>query len=441
MFKVKLKPIMNFLKVLKTINKNLLNNTKRTASIKMSQDKLDGASLCAKSLKDQGVEYMFGVVGIPVIEIALRAQQYGIKYIGMRNEQSASYAASSIGYLTRKPAVALCVSGPGFVHTLAGMANANENAWPLLVVGGSSDLGQESQGAFQEYPQVTLGRSFAKYSARPSSLSQIPFYVEKAFRTATYGRPGSAYLDFAAEMITSTIEPSEVGCSAVCGEAPRPLTSIENLQNVFESLKIAKKPLIIIGKGAAYSQAEEEINKLVESLGMPFLPTPMGKGVVDDDHSLCVSAARSTALKEADLIVLLGARLNWMLHFGQSPRFAQNVKIVQVDLNAEELGNNTNDCIKIQADLKSFSKQMNEHLAGEKIQVAKDWWDLLRKKVEKNKNVIQSMANDLTLPLNYYAAYAQIKKVMPKDCIIVSEGANTMDTSRSIMNHAQPRHR
>lgn len=193
-----------------------------------------------------------------------------------------------------RPAVSLCVSGPGFVHTLAGMANANENAWPLLVVGGSSDLGQESQGAFQEYPQVALGRNFAKYSARPSSLSNIPFFVEKAYRTATYGRPGAAYLDFPAEMITSTIEPDQVASSAVCGEAPRPLTSLDSLEKVYEALKSAKKPLIIIGKGAAYSQAEKEIKKLVESLGIPFLPSPMGKGVVDDDHNLCVSAARST---------------------------------------------------------------------------------------------------------------------------------------------------
>lgn len=174
------------------------------------------------------------------------------------------------------------------------MSNANENGWPLLVIGGSSDLGQESQGAFQEYPQVALGRNFAKYSARPSSLSNIPFFVEKAYRTATYGRPGTAYLDFSAEMITSTIEPEEVSNSAISGEAPRPLASPENLQNVFECLNKAKKPLIIIGKGAAYSQAEEEINRLIQSLGLPFLPTPMGKGVVDDDHDWCVSAARST---------------------------------------------------------------------------------------------------------------------------------------------------
>lgn len=257
-------------------------------------DKLDGAGLIAKSLKDQGVEYMFGVVGIPVIEIALRAQQHGIKYIGMRNEQSASYAASAIGYLTRKPAVSLCVSGPGFVHTLAGMANANENAWPLLVIGGSSELVLESQGAFQEFAQVAIGKNFAKYSARPSSLSQIPFYIEKALRLSTYGRPGAAYLDFSAEMITSTIEPEEVVKTNVCEDAPRPFTSQEKLIEVYESIKNSKRPLIIIGKGSAYAQAEAEINTLVKNLGIPFLPTPMGKGVVDDDHEYCVSAARST---------------------------------------------------------------------------------------------------------------------------------------------------
>lgn len=408
-------------------------------------EKLDGASIVARSLKEQGVEYMFGVVGIPVIEVALRAQQYGIKYIGMRNEQSASYAASAIGYMTRRPAVCLVVSGPGFVHALAGMANSNENAWPLIVIGGSSETILESCMAFQEFPQVGAAKYFAKYAARPSSLTQLPFFIEKAVRMSTYGRPGAVYIDLPAEMITSEADAESICKISVCEDAPRPYAPKEKIEEVFRSLKQAKKPLFIIGKGAAYAQAENELNKLVNRLKVPVLPTPMGKGVVDDDSEYCISAARSTALKEADLVVLFGARLNWMLHFGKSPRFMEDVKIVQIDINAEELGNNTSNCVRIQSDLKSFGEQLNEFLDQNKEYSVenniKDWWKSLKGKVIKNKSVIQAMADDSTVPLNYYAAYAQIKKVLPSDCIIVSEGANTMDTSRSILNHRLPRHR
>lgn len=130
-----------------------------------------------------------------------------------------------------------------------------------------------------------------------------------------------------------------------------------------------------------------------------------------------------------------------MLHFGQSPRFSSNVKFIQVDINAEELGTNSLNSIQIQADLKAFTKQLNEFIKDKSLDDKREWWNLLNQKVGKNKNVILSMANDTTLPLNYYAAYSQIKSVVPKDYILVSEGANTMDTSRSILNHSEPRHR
>lgn len=440
---------MIYLKNIKLHSKiltRLISSSQFSTTTANMGESINGASLIAKSLKEQGVEYMFGVVGIPVIEIGFAAQQYGIKYIGMRNEQAASYAASAIGYLTRKPAACLVVPGPGFVHALSGMSNANENAWPMIVIGGSSETSQESCMSFQEFPQVAIAKHFSKYSARPSSLSQIPFFIEKAVRNSTFGRPGAAYIDIPAEMITDELDTENVNKARVCEEAPRPYTSAANINEIFEALKVAKRPLFILGKGSAYSQAENEITQLVEKLKVPFLPTPMGKGVMDDNHQYCIAAARSTALKDADLVILLGARLNWMLHFGKPPRFAKDVKVIQVDLKAEELGNNTNSCIQVQADIRSFCEQMNQYLTDNtqydiNQNIKSDWWKTLKAKEAKNKAVIQAFSEDQKTPLNYYAAYAEIKRVLPEDFLIVSEGANTMDTSRSIINHKSPRNR
>lgn len=433
------------IKLHSTVLSRLIRNHFTTTSSNMGET-INGASLIAKSLKEQGVEYMFGVVGIPVIEIGFAAQQYGIKYIGMRNEQAASYAASAIGYLTRKPAACLVVPGPGFVHALAGMSNANENAWPMVVIGGSSETSQDSCMSFQEFPQVGIAKHFSKYSARPSSLSKVPFFIEKAVRSSTFGKPGVSYIDIPAEMITNELDTEFICKARVCEEAPRPYTSVDNINKIFEALKVSKRPLFILGKGSAYSQAELEIIKLIEKLKLPFLPTPMGKGIVDDNHEYCIAAARSTALKDADLVVLLGARLNWMLHFGQPPRFSADVKVIQVDLKAEELGNNTNYCIQVQADIRSFCEQMNQYLANHpeydvNLNAKSDWWKALKNKEAKNKAVIQAFSEDKKTPLNYYAAYAEIKKVLPEEFLIVSEGANTMDTSRSIINHKFPRNR
>ncbi|CAI9551543.1 unnamed protein product [Staurois parvus] len=300
---------------------------------------------------------MFGIVGVPVIEIAIAAQIAGIKYVGMRNEQAACYAASAVGYLTGRPAVCLVVSGPGLINTLSGMANSNMNCWPLIVLGGSSDTNQETMGAFQEFPQVETCRLYSKFSARPSSLEAIPIVIEKAVRTSIYGRPGSCYVDIPGDFVNKMVDGSEVRYTKCL---PRPISLADPLeiQKAVAELKKAQNPLVIIGKGAAFSRAEKVIRRLVNEYGLPFLPTPMGKGVVPDDHPFSVAAARSSALLHADLILLLGARLNWMLHFGLPPRFQPDVKIIQVDICPEELGNNVKPVASLVGDINAVTQQV-----------------------------------------------------------------------------------
>ncbi|XP_066029226.1 2-hydroxyacyl-CoA lyase 1 isoform X1 [Pocillopora verrucosa] len=410
-------------------------------------ESLSGASLLASALKIQGVEYMFGVVGIPVIEIAGAAQAEGIKYIGMRNEQAACYAASAVGYLTGRPGVCLVVSGPGLLHTLGGMANAMSNCWPVLVIGGSSDVDQESMGAFQEFPQVEAARPYSKYSARPSSVGVIPFFVEKAVRTSMYGRPGACYLDLPGNMITEKV----AACKArkICCSPPPPkcLADPFAVDKAVQVLSDARKPLVIIGKGAAYACAEKPLQEFVERCKLPFLPTPMGKGVISDEHPLCVAAARSRALSQADVIFLFGARLNWILHFGKPPRFRPDVKIIQIDLHAEEMNNNVRAEVVLLGDLNRVAEQLGEAVKrkfGEDLANpcgSPSWRKELKEKSETNKQVNEELANETSVPMNYYQVYGQLTKRLPRDCVIVNEGANTMDIGRTMIPNHLPRNR
>uniref|UniRef100_A0A1A8NXH6 2-hydroxyacyl-CoA lyase 1 n=1 Tax=Nothobranchius rachovii TaxID=451742 RepID=A0A1A8NXH6_9TELE len=325
-------------------------------------DEVTGAQLVAESLKTQKVDYMFGIVGVPVIEVAMAAQAAGIKYVGMRNEQAACYAASAVGYMTGRPGACLVVSGPGLIHALGGMANANMNCWPVIVIGGSSDRNQETAGAFQEFPQVEACRLYSKFSARPSSLEAIPSVVEKAVRTSIYGRPGAVYVDIAGDMVNAKVERTKVRGVSCCSPPPVSLADHTAVTEAVALLKAAKAPLVIIGKGAAYGRAEAVLREFVETSGLLFLPTPMGKGVIPDDHPNCVSAARSRALLQADVVLLLGARLNWILHFGLPPRFNPNVKIIQVDLCAEEMGNNVRPAAALLGDIKAVVSQVRSRL-------------------------------------------------------------------------------
>ncbi|CAG4956006.1 unnamed protein product [Parnassius apollo] len=296
---------------------------------------IDGNNILAESLKKQGVEYVFGIVGIPVIETSLAFQAAGLKYVGMRNEQAACYAAQAIGYLTGKPGVCLAVSGPGLLHCIGGMANAQVNCWPLLVIAGSCPEDHEGIGGFQEWLQVESSRMYCKYAARPPSPRLIPLHVEKAVRLASAGRPGVSYLDMPATLLTAEAEEDKVpldyyNASPIKLAHPDPTL----VDQAVDLLSKAERPLIIIGKGAAYGRAEEAVRKLVENTKIPFLPTPMGKGVVPDESKQCVSSARTQALLKADVILLLGARLNWMLHFGQPPRYSPDVKVIQATTSA-----------------------------------------------------------------------------------------------------------
>ncbi|XP_026564026.1 2-hydroxyacyl-CoA lyase 1 isoform X1 [Pseudonaja textilis] len=404
---------------------------------------VSGAQLIAESLKTQKIEYIFGIVGIPITEVAIAAQASGIKYIGMRNEQAASFAASAVGYLTARPGVCLVVSGPGLVNALAGMANANINCWPLIVIGGSCDRNQETMGAFQEFPQVEACRLFSKFSVRPSSLEAIPAVIEKVVRTSIYGRPGACYIDIPGDFVNLTVKKSSVKYIDCCPAPPISMAEEMTISKAVSLILHSKKPLLIIGKGAAYSRAENSIRRLVDQCGLPFLPTPMGKGVVPDNHPYCVAAARSRALQYADVIVLLGARLNWILHFGLPPRFQPDVKVIQVDIFAEELGNNVKPAAGLLGDVKAVTDQLL-HEFNKKLwryPSDTDWWKDLRAKMQSNVAISKALSLEKQLPMNYYTVFHHVREILPKDCILVSEGANTMDIGRTMLPNYLPRHR
>mgnify|MGYP001436322472 CR=1 FL=1 len=405
--------------------------------------KITGAMLIARSLKQQGVDYMFGVVGFPVVPIAYAAEAEGITYVAMRNEQSASYAAQAAGYLTGRPQACLVVSGPGVVNGLAGLANAQSNCWPMILLGGASPTQNNGRGSFQEERQTLLATPLCKYAHGVERIERIPFYVEQAVRTSLYGRPGPAYLDLPDDVITDQIDEDEVVAAPTVAEPPRTLAQPDNIEAALDALESAERPLAIIGKGMAWSQAEDEVRQFIERTQVPFLATPMGKGVMPDDHPLSVGAARSHALLEADVILLMGARLNWILHFGMPPRFAKDVRVVQLDLSPEEISTNRQTEVALVGDGKAVTAQLNSALEARQWFYPADtpWRAAIAEKIEANQAAVAPMFEDESTPMNYFRAYRDIVPRVPRDAIIVGEGATTMDIGRTLMPNFGPRER
>jgi 2-hydroxyacyl-CoA lyase 1 len=404
---------------------------------------IDGATIIARSLKQQGVQYMFGVVGVPVVPIAIAAQREGIKYFGFRNEQAASYAAGAVGYMTGRPGVCLAVSGPGMIHGIAGLANAWSNCWPMLLIGGANDSYQNGQGAFQEAPQVEAARPFVKYAARPDSLARVPFYIEQAVRQTIYGRPGAAYLDLPGDIITAAMEEEEVRFVPGCPDPPRSQADPAAVQAALAAVRSAERPLVIVGKGAAYSRAEDELRQFIDATQLPFLASPMGKGVLPDDHPLSVAPARSFVLQNADVVLLAGARLNWIMHFGLPPRFNPNVRILQMDIAGDEIGTNVPAEVGLVGDAKAITGQLNEALRASPWQYPSEttWRVAINQKIEENRQTTEPMLNDDSVPMGYYRVLREIRDQLPRDAVICSEGASTMDIGRTILPNFYARHR
>src|SRR3954467_9918951 len=368
---------------------------------------VDGATLIARSLKHQGIDHMFGIVGFPVGPIATAAQKEGINYIGMRNEQSAAYAAAAYGYLTGRPGACLTVTGPGVVHGLAGLANAQQNCWPMILIGGASETYRSGMGAFQEERQVLIASPFCKFAHGIESVHRIPYYVEMATRQAIYGRPGATYLDMPDDIIKGKCELDKVVEVERVGEPPRMVAPMENVDAALNLLERAERPLVILGKGMAWSRAEDEVRTFIERTQLQFVRSPMGKGVMPDDHPLSAGAARTLALQQADVIFLMGARFNWIMHFGLPPRYNKDVRVVQLDIEPEAMHQNKPAEVALVGDGKAIVAQLNQALAGRQWfhPEGSPWRQAIAKKSAENAAMIAPQIDDDSAPGGYYRLF------------------------------------
>src|SRR5271169_563926 len=407
----------------------------RPSDRRKSMSEVDGATLIARSLKQQGINHLFGVVGFPVGPIAAAAQKEGVAYIGMRNEQAASYAARAYGYLTGRPGACIVVTGPGVVHGLAGLADAQQNCWPMILIGGASETYRRGMGAFQEERQVLLAAPLCKFAHAIDSVKRIPYYVAEATRNATYGRPGAAYLDMPDDIITGKCDEKDVVQVQKCPDPPRFQAPPENVDAALNMLERAERPLILVGKGMAWANAESEVRSFIEKTQVPFLRSPMGKGVMPDDHPLSVAAARTLALQNADVVFLMGARFNWIFHpgfrrgrFRPGAALCQDMKVIQLDIAPEEIGHNKPTEVALVGDGKAIVGQLNRALAGRQWFYPKDapWRQVITKKAAENAAQIRPQIHDDEAPANYFRALRDVAAWMPKNAILSAEGAGTM---------------
>jgi oxalyl-CoA decarboxylase len=415
---------------------------KQPTTAEETQELTDGFHLVVDALKLNDINTIYGVPGIPITDLGRIAQAAGMRVISFRHEQNAGYAAAIAGFLTKKPGICLTVSAPGFLNGLTALANATTNCFPMILISGSSEreIVDLQQGDYEEMDQLAIAKPLCK-------AAFIGIGVARAIRTAVSGRPGGVYLDLPAKLFSQVMDASggQKSLVKVIDAAPAQIPAPSVVKRALDVLKNAKRPLIILGKGAAYAQADDQIRALVEKTGIPFLPMSMAKGLLPDTHPQCAGAARSTVLKDADVIMLVGARLNWLLSHGKGKTWGEpySKKFIQIDIEPKEMDSNVEIAAPVVGDIGSCVSALLEHMGGNWPVPPGDWVTAIKAKKEENISKMASRLMKNTAPMDFHSALGALRTVIKErpDAILVNEGANTLDLARGVIDMYKPRKR
>ena len=419
-----------------------------------SQQETDGFHLLIDALKLNGIDTIFGLPGIPITDLTRKAQAAGLRVISFRHEQNAGYAASIAGFMTQKPGICLTVSAPGFLNGLTALANATTNCFPMILISGSSEreVVDPQQGDYEGMDQLAIAKPLAKAAFRVLHAEDIGVGVARAIRAAVSGRPGGVYLDLPAKLFPQAID-AEAGKQSlikVVDPAPRQIPSQDAVRRALDLLKGAAKPLIILGKGAAYAQADADIRALIEKTGIPYLPMSMAKGLLPDTHAQSAAAARSYVLPEADVVMLIGARLNWLLSHGKGKTWGGKgakawggQKFIQVDISPTEADSNVRIDAPVVGDIGSCVSAMLADIDASWRKPPSAWLDAIAERKSRN---VAKMAETLAKnpsPMNFHSALNVVRDIVKANpaAILVNEGANALDFTRSIVDMYEPRKR
>ena len=426
----------------------------QAATDSQSQEVTDGFHLVIDALKINGIDTIFGLPGIPITDFARKAQAEGMRVISFRHEQNAGNAAAIAGFMTQKPGICLTVSAPGFLNGLTALTNATTNCFPMILISGSSEreIVDLQQGDYEEMDQLAIAKPLCKAAFRVLHAEDIGVGIARAIRAAVSGRPGGVYLDLPAKLFGQTVE-AQVGKNSlikVVDPAPRQIPAPDAVQRALDLLKGAKRPLILLGKGAAYAQADEDIRALVERTGIPYLPMSMAKGLLPDTHDQSAAAARSFVLPGADVVLLIGARLNWLLSHGKGKTWGGKdhkawggQKFIQIDISPQEMDSNVRIDAPLVGDIGSCVGALLAGIGSGWAKPPADWLGAIEERKSKNlAKMAETLAKD-PVPMNFHSALNVVRDIVKAnpDAVLVNEGANALDFTRSIVDMYKPRKR
>jgi len=403
--------------------------------------RVEGSALVAQALQREGIEVLFGLAGGPIQDIMGWAPHCGVRPIGVRHEQAATFAAAAYGYVKNQVGVAVLAAGPGVTNGVTGAHVAYDNCLPLLILGGSGPQKGRGTGTFQETENVPMFKGITKMAVQVDSTARLPEYMAMGFRKARTGRPGPVYLDLPSDVLQGTVDEEEVRWVSNYYTVAPPLGHPDQVKRAAKLLVRAERPMLIIGKGVRWSEPTLQLRQLVETLSLPFLTSPMGRGFIPDDHPLNFGAARSTMMGHADVIVIVGSRLNWVFGFGR--QFPADATLIHIDIEPEEIGANRGVEVGIIGDAKVVLQQLLAELEGKTAAAVQraavsPWLAALREQVEQNANGLAPLLDSDAKPIRTHRLLREVRDIFPRETIYTVDGQLTLASGRQVLGSYTP---
>ena len=402
---------------------------------------VEGSYLVARTLKEEGVDTLFYLMGGPNYEIVNNSEDMGIRTVDFRHEQAAAMAAHGYTRVTGKPGVTTAASGPGTLNLLTGQYNAFVDCAPMVTLGGAGPISDFGRGGFQEIDQVSIFEPVSKAVMRPTQAVRYPEQVSTAFRLATTGRPGPVYVDCNEDVLYERVEEAEAPSPPRPEMLARPEADPDMVRRAVAILAAARSPMVLAGGGAFWSRAWDELRQFVNRTGIPFYTTPISRGLVPEDHPLSFPAARSVAFRESDAVLVVGTRFNWVMTFGR--RINPNAKIIQIDIEPSEIGKNRSVSIGLTGDAKAVLAQINHELDRTGFPAGHEsaWVEHLRDADLIRRNRVAPLENSDSFPIHPLRLCKELREVMDRDAILTVDGNEILHYGRQSIQTYEPGHR
>ena len=392
-----------------------------------------GNDLAAQTLQRLGVEKFFFLMGGPMLALERATIDLGIQGIDVRHEQAAAMMAQAYARITNKPGLCMAASGPGTINLTTGLAHALVDCAPVVAIGGSGPVNEYGKGGFQEFDHVEVMKPVTKWAGRVYETRRIPELIEFAFRMATSGKPGPVFLDIPGDVLYRAIDENEVVWPDFAKSAvrPRPWGDPALVEEAVALLAQARRPVVLSGGGVIWSQASAVLREFVETLGIPLYTTPQGRGVLPEDQPLAYLAARASALREADFILVVGTRLNYVFNQGLPPRIAAAAKMVRIDIDPVEAGTGQRPDISIQGDARAVMGQLlseaKRHVAAEQFSA---WRQQLAAICAARHDKTEAELANAQVPIHPLRLCKEIRDFIDRDAILVVDGQEILNYGR-----------